>query len=56
MTHVFPVNDEQDHDLESLNCHCGPRIDWENSLVIHSSFDGRELVEMAEAIKEDAST
>jgi len=55
--HVYPIDDEQEHDTESHPgdgsgklCHCQPRIDWEFQCVIHSSFDGRELVEQAEKI------
>lgn len=55
MRHIYPIGDEKEHDTESTGCHCDPIIDWEKSLVIHSAFDGRELIEQAEAIKKDAA-
>lgn len=53
--HIYPINDEREHKLKSLDCPCGPRIDWSfpNPLVIHRSWDGREFVEEAERIKEE---
>jgi hypothetical protein len=47
MIHVYPLNDLREHDLESTMCECEPRIDWDQSeaIVIHNSFDGRELEE-----------
>ena len=61
MIHIYPLNDEQPHELEGTTCHCGPRVEWSNpetgeayneSLVIHNAFDCREIVEEAERIKE----
>lgn len=56
MDHVYPLNDEKEHDVsdEATTCHCGPRIDWSGPvpLMIHRSFDGRELIEEAERIKD----
>lgn len=55
--HVYPIDDEQEHDIDSdpthgmeKLCHCQPELDWEFRVVIHSSFDGRELLEQAEKI------
>ncbi len=45
--HIIPVDDLKDHD-ESQYCHCEPRIepgDYGKNLVIHNSYDGRELTE-----------
>lgn len=30
MIHVYPLNDEQPHELEGTTCHCGPRVEWTN--------------------------
>lgn len=43
--HVVPVNDTHEHDL-TLNCWCKPKVD--DGVVIHNSFDGRELFERGE--------
>lgn len=57
--HVYPLNDEQPHELEGTMCHCGPRVLWSDPetgeaysevLVIHNAFDCREIVEEAERI------
>lgn len=47
--HVLPVNDLKEHE-ESENCNCGPETEYyENGMVIiHNSYDGREIVEEAE--------
>jgi hypothetical protein len=47
MIHVYPLNDLGEHDTESTMCECEPRIDWDQpeAIVIHNSFDGRELEE-----------
>jgi len=59
MYHVYPVNDEKPHELEGTMCPCGPRVEWNDpktgepyaeALVIHNSFDCREIVEEAERI------
>jgi hypothetical protein len=43
--HVTPLNDLRPHQ-ESRSCACGPRIENER-IVIHHSYDRRELVEQA---------
>jgi hypothetical protein len=43
--HVYPVNDSKEHNLESLDCHCGPKIDWDHQIVIHNAWDLREAQE-----------
>jgi hypothetical protein len=45
--HVYPMNDLKPHKLEGLECPCKPRTQWvnDNLIVIHNSFDGRELLE-----------
>lgn len=51
MIHVHPINDQKEHTLEGTTCHCTPRIDYDGPemLIIHNSYDGRELIEEAEA-------
>lgn len=56
MFHIFPINDEQEHDLESTLCLCSPSIDWELSLVVHHAFDHREIVEEAQQILDAFNT
>jgi len=51
MNHVFPIGDIKRHILEGLICECNPKIEWENSLIIHNSFDKREIIEQADDIK-----
>lgn len=58
MYHVYPLNDEQEHTLEGTMCKCNPTVEWVDpntgeayteALVIHNSFDGREIIEQAES-------
>lgn len=46
--HVLPVNDLREHS-ESIACECRPRVEQydSHSLVIHNSWDGREITEQA---------
>lgn len=43
--HIRPIN-EPDH-LHDKMCHCKPKVETENGIdiVVHNSFDGRELLE-----------
>jgi hypothetical protein len=46
--HVYPENDLQPHTLSSCDCHCGPRLEKlseQETMVVHSAYDGRELIE-----------
>lgn len=43
--HVYPNKDLKEHVLEGIDCHCEPKIDWENRLVIHNAYDMREITE-----------
>lgn len=46
---VIPVNDLKPH-VESPDCACGPRVEcFENGnrVIVHNSYDGREIVERA---------
>jgi hypothetical protein len=45
--HVIPINDLRPHE-ESLACPCRPRRNvGQPNVVVHNSFDGREIVERA---------
>lgn len=46
--HVFPINDLIEHNTESMECVCGPEIDFENEIVIHAAMDRRECFESNE--------
>ena len=46
--HIYPINDDKEHDTESLKCECNPTIDWDNMLVIHNAWDFREIKEHLE--------
>lgn len=55
--HVLPINDINYH-IEDIKCHCNPKaeeIENGNLIVIHNSFDGRELKEQ-EAEDEKSKT
>ena len=56
MIHVYPINDEREHDIrDTTMCWCDPSLDTENPeiIVIHNSADCRELIEQAEEIKNE---
>ncbi len=44
--HITPINDLKEHS-ESSMCECRPEVNFENGhmLVVHNSYDGRELTE-----------
>ena len=48
--HVVPINDPPGHLTEGIACACCPKVehyDNGNTLVIHNSWDGREILELA---------
>lgn len=48
--HITPINDIEPHE-ESTTCKCLPKVEIvENGdmLVVHNSFDGREIIEKLE--------
>ncbi len=49
--HIYPLNDVQEHDLEAVGCSCIPKIMFEEGdmLIVHNSFDGREILERIES-------
>jgi hypothetical protein len=43
--HVHPTDDDIDHELQGVECACGPRLVYEDGtrlIVVHHSLDGRE--------------
>jgi len=52
MIHIIPICDIKEHE-KSPYCHCKPRVDWDNSIVVHNAFDHREAVEIAKEILEE---
>ena len=49
--HVYPLNDLEEHDTESAGqCDCNPTVEFVNgdTIVIHNSYDGREIIEQIE--------
>ena len=48
MVHVYPLNDLREHDLQSADCACNPRlliIQGSGMVVVHNAFDAREVLE-----------
>jgi hypothetical protein len=47
--HVYPLNDVFIHSTDTPWCDCHPRLEPYDSalLVIHNSWDGREITERA---------
>jgi len=54
MMHVYPVNEEDRHELEGTMCPCEPKVLWEDpktgqvlneAVVVHKSWNGREHFE-----------
>lgn len=55
--HVYPVSDIGPHDTGSRSCACNPKIEtfsWGQAVVIHNSWDGREITERAVETAEQA--
>lgn len=49
--HILPINDIESHEEAGTMCKCGPKVTFvENGdmLVVHNSFDGREILEKIE--------
>lgn len=59
--HVFPLNDLKEHDTSGgivRLCHCQPKVEQygEGFVVIHNSYDGREITENAvDALNKDGA-
>ena len=43
--HIYPVNDLIEHNTDSIECACNPKLDFDAKLVIHNSLDRREVFE-----------
>lgn len=45
ITHILPVDDIGLHADRGLHCNCNPTVEWIDgaAVVVHNSFDGREL-------------
>lgn len=52
--HVLPVDDLEPHDEEGTTCKCEPRVEFVEGgiLVVHNSFDNREIIEQVNEILE----
>lgn len=52
--HILPVNDLEPHDEEGTTCKCEPRVEFVEGgmLVIHNSYDHREIIEQVNKILE----
>ena len=48
LTHVYPVNDIEEHitDVDDVICKCKP-VEI-NGIIIHNAFDGRDIIEEIE--------
>jgi hypothetical protein len=46
---ILPINDLKQH-IESEFCKCKPRVEYccNSCIIVHNSWDGRELVEDAD--------
>jgi hypothetical protein len=53
-THVYPLNDLQEHILKST-CKCNPTVtvEYGEIIICHNSFDGREIIEQVNEILKD---
>lgn len=52
MIHVYPLNDELEHDTDTTMCWCDPFLDTKQQelIVVHHAADCRELIEEAGGI------
>ncbi len=46
--HVYPQNDLALHELEGKECPCLPRVEEDGQLIVHNSWDRREVLEHLE--------
>lgn len=49
--HIVPINDLEPHQEEGTTCKCEPKVifpEGGDMLVVHNSFDGREILEKVE--------
>lgn len=50
-THIYPLNDIEDHNLVDAICKCNPTIS--EDIVIHYAFDGRDILEAIEENRDE---
>jgi hypothetical protein len=55
--HIYPLNDLKEHLIDGPEaalgkCECKPVLKEGGLLIVHNSFDGREILEQWEAEKE----
>ncbi len=45
--HVYPLEDIKEHDIENVNCPCGPLLELNDGvlLIIHRTWDMNERAE-----------
>jgi len=50
--HVYPLQDLEEHDIESSKCPCKPILEISGGvmIVIHNSWDKRERIELHKQI------
>lgn len=44
VVHVVPDNDDKEHVISGY-CACGPRMFWDDKIMVHNSYDFREVSE-----------
>ena len=49
--HVYPLEDIFEHNFIGINCLCNPYVEGKNNLIVHTAFDGRDLIEEIEGIQ-----
>ena len=56
-THIAPIDDLQEHELEGTGCQCNPRIEVNGAglLIIHNAYDNREFFEELNELLETKS-
>lgn len=55
--HVYPVDDLKPHNTQERTCDCLPKVEtfsWGQAVVVHNSWDGREIGERAVDYAEEA--
>lgn len=50
MTHLYPMDDVREHDLTGTECPCGAVLQLPECVILHRSWDGRELLAEAKDI------
>lgn len=45
--HVYPLNDLREHETAGAQCPCMPTPLDDGMVIVHNSFDGREILERA---------